>query len=305
MKKATKRKIKIDVFSVVLHIFLIVLCICFVVPLMLVISASFTSEAWLSSGGAIKLIPQEFTFDAYKSALANGEKIIRAYVVTFSQAVIGTVLAGIVGGMVGYPISRSNFRFKKIITGFVLLTMFFNAGMIPTYLVYSRMYSISNTYWVYILPGITGGAWNTMVYRTFFKGIPESLFESANLDGAKELTVFLKIVVPLSKPVFASLGFMTLVTKWNNYATSMIYIRNEKLYTLQYFLQRIIEEANFLKNLSSSGVNTGIISIDQMHMPSESLRFALCVLAAGPMLVAFPFFQKYFAKGLTIGAVKG
>ena len=141
------------------------------------------------------------------------------------------------------------------------------------------------------MPGITGGAWNTLVYRTFFKGIPESLFESAHLDGARELTIFYKIVVPLSKPVFASLGFMTLVQKWNSYTTSMIYIRNENLYTLQYLLQRIIEESEFLNSLKSGALDIGI-SIDTSNLPGESMRFALCIIAAGPMLAVFPFFQK-------------
>lgn len=299
------KKKKIDVFNIVLHIGLILLCACFVVPLLLIISASFTSESYLNSGGAIGLFPHEFTTKAYQAAFANTERMVRAYVVTFSQAVIGTVLACVVSGMIAYPMSRTNFRFRGFVTGFVFFTMLFGASTIPTYLVYSKMYHISNTYWVYILPGISGGAWNTLVYRTFFKGIPESLFESAHLDGAPELTVFFKIVVPLSKPAFASLGFMTLVGKWNNYTTSMIYIRNEKLYTLQYLLQRIIEESEFLKNLKNLEVNMGNVSIDPNSLPGDSMRFALCVIAAGPMLLVFPFFQKYFSKGLTIGAVKG
>lgn len=305
MKNAIHKRKKTDVFPLILNICLVILCALFVIPLLLIISASLTSESYLASGGAIKLIPPEFSSEAYKSAFANAERMFRAYWVTFSQAVLGTFLSCLVAGLIAYPLSRSNFRFKKPITAMVFFTMLYSAGMIPNYLVYSKMYGITNSYWVYILPGITGGAWNTLVYRTFFKGIPESLFESAHLDGAGELTVFFKIVVPLSKPVFASLGFMTLVGKWNNYTTSMIYIRNEELYTLQYLLQRIIEEAEFLKNLANMGINTGNVQLSTAALPNESLRFALCVVAAGPMLIVFPFFQKYFSKGLTIGAVKG
>ena len=142
-----------------------------------------------------------------------------------------------------------------------------------------------------------------MVFRTFFKGIPESLFESAHLDGAKELTIFFKIVVPLSTPVLASIGFMTLVARWNNYTTSLIYIRNEDLYTLQYLLQRMMNEAEFLKQLSENGVGSAVM--DNIAQPSETLKYAMCILAAGPMLFIFPFFQKYFSQGLTVGAVKG
>ncbi len=297
------RKKKIKPFDIALHGFFILMCACFVIPLMLVVSASFTSEAWLTSGKGFSLFPKEFTTAAYQSAFANTERMVRAYIVTFAQAALGTVLSCIIAGMAAYPLSRSNFRFRKPVTVLIFFTMLFSAGMIPNYIVFSKYYGINNSFWVYILPGITGGAWNTMVFRTFFKGLPESLFESARLDGANELTIFFRIVTPLSTPVFASIGFMSLVTRWNNYTTSMLYIKDEDLYTLQYLLQRLMNEAAFLKNLAS--MELGSIDVSQLNAPSESLKFALCVIAAGPMLVIFPFFQKYFSQGLTIGAVKG
>ena len=296
-KKKEKR------FNVILYLFFALVCASFIIPLIVVISASFTSEEALLSGG-FSLLPREFTTAAYQSAFKNGEKMIRAYLVTIAESFGGTFLSCVVCGMIGYALSRSSFRFRKPITHFLLFTMLFSAGMIPTYIVYSKYYHISNTFWIYILPGITGGAWNTFVYRTFFQTLPESLFESARLDGANELMIFFKIVIPLSTPVFASLGFMTLVGKWNDYTTSMIYIRDENLYTLQYLLQKIMSEAEFLKALS---MNTEIsnISVSAFTRPSETLKFAMCIIAAGPMLVIFPFFQKYFSQGLTIGAVKG
>ena len=299
-----KKKKKIDGFTIGLHLFFIIFCACFIIPLILVISASFTSEKSLALGG-IGLVPQDFTLEAYRSAFSNGERMIRAYIVTIAQAGIGTLIACVVAGMMAYPLSRSNFRFKGVLTAFIFITMLFSAGMIPRYIVFSKYYGISNSFLVYILPGMTGGAWNTLIFRTFFKGLPESLFESAHLDGAKELTVFFKIVVPLSTPVFASIAFLTLVGRWNDYSTSMIYIRNEDLYTLQYLLQRLMKEAEFLKNLANNSELAGNLSFGDMVLPSESLKYAMCVIAAGPMLVIFPFFQKYFSQGLTVGAVKG
>lgn len=298
------KKKKIDWFDIGLDLFLILFCACFVIPLLLVISASFTSEEALAFGG-FKLIPAEFSLEAYVSAFRNGERMIRAYVVTIVQAALGTLIASVVAGMMAYPLSRSNFRFKKILTGFVFFTMLFSAGMIPRYIVLAKYYGLNDSFFVYILPGMTGGAWNTMIYRTFFKGLPESLFESAHLDGAKEFTVFFKIVVPLSTPVFASISFLTLVSKWNDYSTSMIYIRNENLYTLQFLLQRLMKESEFLKKLAADPELAMGLDISNMTLPSESLKYAMCVIAAGPMLVIFPFFQKYFSKGLTVGAVKG
>ena len=298
-----KKKKKISVFTIILHGYFILMCACFVIPLLLVASASLTSESWLTAGNGFSLIPKDFSTAAYVSAFHNGARMIRAYLVTIAQAFLGTFLGCVIAGMAAYPLSRSNFRFRRPVTVIIFFTMLFSAGMIPTYIIYAKYYGISNKFWVYILPGIAGGAWNTMVFRTFFKGLPESLFESARIDGAKELTIYFKIVLPLSTPVFASLGFMMLVGKWNDYTTSMIYIRDENLYTLQYLLQRMMEEAAFLKNLSQTAM--GNVSMGSADMPSESLKFAMCVIAAGPMLLIFPFFQKYFSQGLTVGAVKG
>lgn len=290
-------------FPFFLHLFFILMSACFVLPLVVVVSASFTSEEWINAGHGLSLIPHDFTTAAYQAVFSNSERIIRAYGVTIAQAFLGTALSCVIAGMAAYALSRSNFQFRKVLNGVIFFTMLFSAGMIPTYIIYSKYYGISNTFWIYILPGMAGGAWYTMVFRTFFKSLPESLFESAHLDGASELTIFFRIVVPLSTPVFASVGFMILVAKWNDYTTSMIYIREENLYTLQYLLQRMMDEAKFLKSLSQSVM--GNITLNAQNIPSETLRYAMCVIAAGPMLLIFPFFQKYFSQGLTIGAVKG
>lgn len=290
-------------FPFFLHLFFILMSACFVLPLVVVVSASFTSEEWINAGHGLSLIPHDFTTAAYQAVFSNSERIIRAYGVTIAQAFLGTALSCVIAGMAAYALSRSNFQLRKVLAGVIFFTMLFSAGMIPTYIIYSKYYGISNTFWIYILPGMAGGAWYTMVFRTFFKSLPESLFESAHLDGASELTIFFRIVVPLSTPVFASVGFMILVAKWNDYTTSMIYIREEDLYTLQYLLQRMMDEAKFLKSLSQSVM--GNITLNAQNIPSETLRYAMCVVAAGPMLLIFPFFQKYFSQGLTIGAVKG
>ena len=280
------------VFNIVVNCFFILLCACFVIPLIVVISASFTSEQALTSGG-FSLLPRDFSLDAYKSAFSSGTRVLRAYGVTILQAGLGTVLSCLVAALAAYPLSRSNFRFRKPITIFIFFTMLFSAGMIPNYIIFSKYYKLADSFWIYILPGITGGAWNTMVFRTFFKSLPETLFEAAYLDGASELRIFFKIVLPLSTPVFASLGFMSLVARWNDYTTSMIYIRNENLYTLQYLLQRMMEQSEFMKNLANNPIVAGNVVLDTSMLPNESLKFAMCVIAAGPMLAVFPFFQKY------------
>lgn len=202
----TKTKISRNrAFNIFLYIFFFLMCACFVLPLIVVISASFTSEQTLTSGG-FSLLPRDFTLDAYKSAFSSGTRVLRAYGVTIFQAVVGTVLSSLVAALAAYPLSRSNFRFRKPITVFIFFTMLFSAGMIPNYIIFAKYYKLADSIWIYILPGITGGAWNTMVFRTFFKGLPETLFEAAYLDGASELRIFFSVVLPLSTPVLRPLA---------------------------------------------------------------------------------------------------
>lgn len=291
-------------YKIWINLFFILMCLLFVVPMILVISISFSSEASVTAVGAgYSLIPKEFSLEAYQLAFANPKTVTYGYIVTISQSFLGTFLSCIVMGMVAYPLSRSNFAYKGVITFIVFFTMLFGGGMIPTYIVYTQFYGLRDSFLVYILPGLAGGAYYTLIVRTFFKGLPESLFESAKIDGARELTIFFRIAVPLSKPVFATVAFMMLVAKWNDFQTSMIYITNQNLYTLQYLLQRILNEAQYLNGLMSNPIPG--VDVTQFKQPAETLRYAMCVIAAGPMLLIFPFFQKYFATGLTIGAVKG
>lgn len=287
--------------KILLHVFFFLVVLTFVLPLLLVVSVSFTSEKAVLAGG-FGLLPVDFTTAAYQLVFLHPSSIIQAYLVTFSQAALGTAASMIVGGMIAYPLSRSAFKYKKVVTWIVLVTMLFSGGTIPTYIIFTKYYHLGNSFLIYILPGITGGAWNILVYCTFFRGLPESLFEAAKLDGANELKIFFRIVIPLSTPVFASIGFMTFVGKWNDYYTTFLYIRSTSLYTLQYLLQRILAESEFLKSLAESGISG---TADQSSTPVETLRYAMCVVAAGPMIFLFPFFQKYFSQGLVVGSVKG
>ena len=295
-------------YKIIIHIFFVIFCVCFIIPMLMVVSISFSSESSINSG--FSLLPKEFSVNAYKLAFRNPESILNGYVVTIAQSVLGTVGCLVVMGLVAYPMSRRSFAYRTAITWYVFATMLFGAGQIPTYIIFSQWYHLKNSFWVYVIPGLAGGAWNTLMIRTFFYSIPESLFESAKIDGARELTIFFKIALPLSTPVFASLGFMILVGKWNDWMTSSIYITNEKLYTLQWLLQRILSEAAYLNELRQAMTNNGAqfstIQIDtEGAMPEMTLRYAMCILAAGPMLAVFPFFQKYFSKGIVVGAVKG
>ena len=300
-----KLLIKGNRYKIWIYLFFILTSLFFVLPIILIISISFSSESSVTGiGQSFGLIPKEFSLNAYRMAFKNPESIYRAYWITATQAFLGTAFSCLVVGMVAYPLSRTSFAYKKPIAFIIFFTMLFSGGMIPTYIVYTQWYKLADNYLVYILPGLTGGAWNTLVVRTFFKQLPESLFEAAKIDGTNEITCFFRIAFPLSKPVFATIGFMTLVIKWNDWFTPLLYIRDRNLYTLQYMLQRILRESEFMNALMSRPFE-GMSNIAFAARPVETLRYAICVIAAGPMLIAFPFFQKYLVKGLTVGAIKG
>lgn len=292
---------KRNLYKIWIHIFFILLSLCFLIPMIMIVSVSFSSEASLLKSG-YSLLPRDFTLDAYRTAFGNGTRILRAYGVTIASTAIGTILTLVSAGMTAYALSRPNFAYKNFVSFVVFFTMVFSGGTIPTYIIYSKYYHLGNTFWVYILPALTGGAWNILMMRSFFQGLPEGLFDAAKIDGASELQIFVKVAVPLSKPVIATVAFMTLVGRWNDWQTSYIYIRDQELYTVQYLLQQILQAAEMIKELAKAGV---AITLETAEMPSETLKYAMCVIAAGPMLLVFPFFQKYFAKGTTIGAVKG
>lgn len=295
-------KKKITAGSILVNVFFILISIAFIVPFMYVVAVSLTSEADVAKYG-YNLIPKHFSLDAYRYVFANPSQVFQAYKITAIFSVGGTFLSVLVMALTAYPLSKPNFKYKKIITFYIFFTMIFSGGLIPSYILNTKYLHLNNTIWVYILPSLAGG-FQIIMIRTFFQQLPGSLAESAKIDGASELKIFFGIMLPLSTPVIATVSFMILISKWNDWNTSLLYINEEKLYSLQYLLQKILREAEFVKSMvrempSAAGM------LESGDLPSESMKFALAVVVSGPMLVIFPFFQKYFAGGLTIGSVKG
>lgn len=285
--------------QIVLNFVFIMICLAYIVPFILMISISLSDEQALIAEG-YRLWPKMMSTAAYKMAFRNPTQILNSYRVTIIYSTVSTILSVLFMSLLAYPLARSNFKFKKSITFYVFFTMLFNGGMVPNYLLITKYLSLGNTIWAYILPGLIG-AWNVIIIRTNFQSVPESLIESAKLDGASELYICFRIVIPLCKPTLAAIAFLFLVPKWNDWMTSMLYIKDPSLYSLQYLLQKILQETEFLKTLAESGA----AGSDNQLFPTESFKFAMALIAAGPVMIVFPFFQKYFAKGLTIGAVKG
>ncbi|MBP3361533.1 MAG: carbohydrate ABC transporter permease [Clostridia bacterium] len=289
--------------GLLIHIFFVIFTLSFVVPFLFVISISFSNEELMNSYG-YKLIPMQVDFTAYKYVFNNMQQIIDSYKVTAFTSILGTFAGLLIMSMVAYPIAMNSFRYKKPITFFIFFTMIFGGGLIPSYILITQYLGLKDSVWVYIFPSLAN-AWNIMVLKTFFKGIPISCIESSRIDGASEFRIFLQIILPLSKPALASIGLLTLLSRWNDWYTCLIYIESKNLFSLQFLLQKILMDAEFVNNMSRN-LPGGMIDLQNLvKIPTESMRFAMCIIAAGPMLVIFPFFQKYFTRGLTIGSVKG
>ena len=202
--------------------------------------------------------------------------------------------------MAAYCLARNNFRYKKILTFFIFFPTLFSGGMVPSYIINTQYLHLTDTLAALILPTLIN-VFHIIMLRTFFKQLPESLFEAAQIDGASEYTIFFKIALSLSKPVIATVAFLSALNKWNEWYNAMLYIRNDNLVPLQYLLQRMMMNIQSILNTMQNMP----VSVNPSDLPGENLRMAMLVIAIGPMMLFFPFFQKYFVKGMTVGAVKG
>ncbi len=292
-------KMKSNDHHIVSHIILILACITIIYPFCVIIGASFQSPADLAEHG-YRMIPKEFSLEAYKMIFQTSGQLLNSYKVTLIVTLLGTILATTLTTSYAYVISRPTYRYRKILSFYVFFTMLFNGGLVANYLWLSGTLNLKNTYAVLILP-LCVSPWNIIMMKGFMMGLPSSLPEAAKVDGASELKIFTRIVLPCSLPGVATITLFYALGYWNDWYTGMIYIDGNDLVCLQLLLQRIIKDIDFLNSAEamSTGMNTG------KELPTVSARMAMCILAAGPMLLIFPFFQKYFRTGITIGSVKG
>ncbi len=285
--------------SIVINVFFILLSAVFIVPILSVIFISFTSEASISNEG-YPFFFREFDLTAFKFILKNPKTIINAYKVTILVSTIGTIAYLLIASMAAFAISRPDFKYKKSITFYFFFTMLFNGGLVPSYILISQVLSLKNTYASMIFPLLVN-VWYLIMLKTFMTDIPNEIIESARIDGAGNRTIYWRFVLPLSKPALATIGLLTLLDYWNSWQPAMLYIDDKEMYPLQYMLQVMLR--NIIEILKQMQNNIAITP--GQSIPSESVRMAMCLLAVGPMLFIFPFFQKYFTRGLTVGAVKG
>lgn len=271
-----------------------------VLPLILVVIVSFSSEESIFEKG-YSFFPSEYSLEAYDYFLKLGDQIIRSYGITIFVTLVGTLLSLTVTAMFAYVLSRPDYRYGRILTVILLITMLFNGGLVPSYIINTQMLGLQNSLWALILP-LSLNAFYVIVLRTFFKSIPLEIIEAAHIDGAGEFRTFVRVVLPLSKPGIATIGLFTVITYWNDWFYGMLYIFDTEKYPIQTLLQSM---QNSLETLTKASVNAMEYTEMASNVPTDSARMALTVLVVVPVMLAYPFFQKYFVKGLTVGGVKG
>jgi len=288
--------------NILFNFLMIVLCLICVIPILLVISISFTSEESLNQYG-YRLLPRAFSFDGYSYLYTQKETILPAMLVSVFVTVCGTALGVVLNSLMGYVLSRREYKLQNFFVWFVFIPMIFNGGLVASYFINAQFLGLKDTIWVLILP-LAVSSFNVILCKTFFRTtIPDSLLESARMDGASQLTIFFRIVFPLSQPVLATIGLFMSFAYWNDWFTAMLYIDNPSLYSLQAYLNRLLSDINYLaQNAAFLGVSHAQLLA---AMPKESARMAIVVVTVLPIAYAYPFFQRYFVSGLTIGAVKG
>lgn len=270
-------------------------------PLALLISASFADENALIVNG-YSLFPEKFSLEAYRYLGKQSFMVLRAYFVTLFTTAVGTALSLVLTTSIAYPMARSSFKYRGVLSFFVYFTMLFNGGIVPSYIMWTTMFGVKNTYAALIFPNLLMSAFNIFLVRNYYKNsIPESLYEAAQLDGATEFKTFISIILPLSVPVISTIGLFTALTYWNSWTNALYYITNPKFFGIQNLLMRIMKNVEYLKTGAADMSAEGVL----VTLPGNSIRMALALVGLLPIVIVYPFLQKYFIKGIVVGAVKG
>lgn len=288
-------KSRISLFMI--HMALLLSSIACIIPIVLVLTASFTKESTILTEG-YSLFPSEISLEAYQFIFKNPKQIINSYVVTIFVTVAGTLLSIMITAMVAYVICRKDFFLANKISFFIFFTLLFSGGLVPWYILVSRILHLKDSPLALILPYVVT-PFLVLLMKGFMSTIPFALIESAKMDGASEYRVFFSIIIPVSKSGLATIALFSVLIYWNDYWLSLLFIDTGKYVSLQLLLYRIMSNIDFLNSALAVANTSSVV------LPSQSARFALAVVAAGPMLFIFPFFQRFFVKGITVGSIKG
>jgi putative aldouronate transport system permease protein len=288
------------VTNLLLNLLMIVVCAATLIPFYIIVISSVTAESALAANG-YRLWPETFSTMAYRFLFAQGSILVTAYINTIISTLAGTVISVIMVGTYAYAISRDNFKFRGFFTFYAFFTMLFGGGLVAYYMVTRQVLQLQNTLWALFLPSAFSPFW-VIVMRTFYKAnVPTEVIESARIDGASEWRTLLQIVLPLSVPGLATVALFSAIGIWNNFFNCLLLVDDARYYSLQFTIYNTLNNIRFL--LENADKMSGLVNVSEL--PSQTFRMAMAVVTVGPIIFAYPFFQRYFIRGLTIGAVKG
>ena len=298
MKKLTSEKRFMYICLIILLVFT---AIC-IAPFLLMFAASITDEQTLLREGD-RFWPSSVSFDTYRYLWAKRETIGRAYIISILVTFVGTTINVVITSLFGYPLSRKDFKWRNVFAFIVFFTMLFNGGMTASYIIWTRTFHIKNTIWALLLPNYLMGGMNVLMVRNYYTAsIPDSILEAARIDGATEMQIYRKILVPLSKPVMITIALFAGMAYWNDWSNGLYYISEPKLYSINVYLNNLMNNIQMLKQQSSM---TEGVNLSGLELPSVGVRMAIAMIAVLPILVIFPFIQGQLVKGVVIGGVKG
>lgn len=284
--------------NIIINIIFLIILFLFIAPVFLIVMVSFSSEKSILKNG-YSYWPSQFSLDAYRFVFKYWQDIGRAYGVSLFVTAIGSIAATLVIALYAYPLSRNTFGPRNKFAFFAFFTTIFGGGLVPWVIVYSRVFQIDSTVWILIIPYLLN-AWWVIIMRTFMKSsVPDELIEAARIDGAGEFRIFFRIVLPLCRAGLATIFLFCLLRFWNDYYLSLIFIKDSHLYTIQYYMYQL------LNNIAYLTTNSNVPAAARQDVPAEGVRMAIAVIAVGPVVFCYGFFQRYFVKGIIVGAVKG
>lgn len=287
------------IFQVIVNAIFILLVLICLVPFVLLIASSITEEESLIREG-YSFFPGKISWDAYKYLLVDSSAIVRGYMISVLTTVIGTICNLTITTLLAYPLSRKDLPGRGIIAFIVFFTMLFNGGLVPSYMMWTQIFKIKNTFGALIIPNLMMGAFYVIMMRTYFtSNIPDAIIDAAKIDGAGEIRILIRVVLPMSTPILATLALLVGLNYWNDWLNGLYYVNKDSLYSIQVFLYQMLMKADFLRSSAASALPVGV------KLPAVGIKMAVAVLGTMPMLIVYPFFQRYFVKGIAIGSVKG
>lgn len=301
MKTNKKNRIKRNTFlsTAIIYIVVAIVGLVCIAPFVMMLGSSFATEDEIRKEG-YKLIPNTFTLEAYETLFTFPEKMIIGYKNTIISTVVGTILHVIICTLAAYPLSVRQLKYRRFFQTYILITMVLNGGMVSWYIICTRILGLKNTIWSLILPMLVS-PFNVYLIRNYFMGLPEELRESGMVDGAGQMRIFFQIMLPLATPVLATVALFISIGYWNDWFNSLMLNDNSAYFSLQLVLKSIISQIQFMTTNSAAAGYRDVLN----NMPSETVKLATAVVTVGPIIVVYPFIQKHFVKGITVGAVKG